>query len=300
MSLLSRLFGTGRRSVTAPSREEASPTPAAQVADAAKDPWFWVHYDEVPQIVLPRVPAECRESGRTILDFGCGDGLITFGIASKVEAQVIGIDLTRAFVSVQDFAESNLGSRTLPSNLSFQQVHLGQPLPFADDCIDLIHSWSTFEHVADVKGVLAELHRIAKPGGALFIQIDPLFYGPYGSHLKRLIDEPWAHLLYSEEQYLAMVASATDHVPPQEQDGTYRKNSFEDLKLYLLAEYRSLNRITADELLELVAASGFEILSTTLIKADESPDPRLLERYPLGLLMTSQIVLVAKKPKCRH
>ena len=271
--------------------------PLAGRTDRSQDPWFWSHYDDVPNIVLSIVPPEFVQEGRAIVDFGCGDGIEALGMASRVGAQVNGVDLHATFNHLPEYARKNLGSGALPSNLSFVQTQIGKPLPFRERSVDLVYSWSVFEHIADVRGVLAEMHRISKPGGALFIQIEPLFYGPFGSHLLRLVEEPWAHLLYGEEEFERMVASARDNVPLSEKDTLYRHNAFEDVKRHLLSEYRTLNRIRAEELLAEVADAGFEIVSSRMIRAEGVvPSPALLEKYPLDLLMTNQIVVLAKRP----
>lgn len=200
------------------------------------------------------------------------------------------------FLHLPDLAQKNLGTPVLPSNLAFRQTRLGEPLPLADASVDLVYSWSVFEHVADVPGALAELARITKPGAVLFIQVEPLFYGPYGSHLQRLVDEPWAHLRLGEEEFLRRAAAAQDEVPEHEKDTLYRDHSFEELKRYLLGEYRSLNRITAEDLIRSVSATGFEIAVPRLIEAEGVvPDAGLLERFPRELLLTNQIVLTARR-----
>lgn len=237
------------------------------------------------------------ERGKAIVDFGCGDGVASLGMASRVEADVRGVDLYATFNHLPEYARSNLGSAALPENLSFVQTELGKPLPFGDRSVDLVYSWSVFEHVADVRGVLSDIYRISKPGATLFVQVEPLFHGPFGSHLQRLVDEPWAHLLHGEEEFLRRAAAAHDNVPLAEQDTLYRDHSFEDLKHHLLDEYRSLNRITAQDLLAEVRVAGFEITSTRLIEPEGvTPPSSLLERYPLDLLMTNQIVILARRP----
>ncbi len=57
-----------------------------------------------------------------------------------------------------------------------------------------------------------ELHRVLAQDGILFIQIEPLYQSPFGSHLLRLIPEPWAHLKMSKDAYLERAWSAADHV----------------------------------------------------------------------------------------
>jgi ubiquinone/menaquinone biosynthesis C-methylase UbiE len=260
------------------------------------DPWFWSHYDDVAAIVLSIVSNESLAAGRRIVDFGCGDGIAALGVASRIEGVVTGIDLHRTFARLPEYIAKNLGDRPIPANLRFLQNELGKALPLGDSTVDLVYSWSVFEHLADVPGVLAELYRILKPRGTLFIQIEPLYYSPFGSHLQRLVAQPWAHLLFTEDEYLRMATSASDCVTEEEQDTLYRTNQFEDVKRYLVGEYKSLNRITAEELIAMVTCAGFEISMQRLLKAEGLvPDPRLLSRYSEDLLMTNQVVLMARK-----
>jgi ubiquinone/menaquinone biosynthesis C-methylase UbiE len=297
MTFLTRLLG--RRSTAM----AAVPGPIARSPPAPQrdwDPWFRSHYQGAAAIVLDLVPADCLAKGRIAVDFGCGDGATTLGVASRVQAEVIGLDLYLTFLHLPDLAQRNLGVRELPPNLAFRQNRLGEPLPLAEASVDLVYSWSVFEHVADVPGVLAELARITKPGGLLLIQVEPLFYGPYGSHLQRLVDEPWAHLRLGEDEFLRRAAAARDEVPEHEKDTLYRDHSFEELKRYLLGEYRSLNRITADELIRSVSAAGFDIADTRLIEPEGvEPDASLLQQYPRELLLTNQIVLTARRSRTR-
>jgi len=258
------------------------------------DPWFWSHFETAAGIVVSLVPAGCVARGRTVVDFGCGDGATALGVASRVEAAVIGVDLYRSFDRLPEFVGRNLGAKELPPNLSFRQNELGRPLPFESGSVDLVYSWSVFEHVADARGILSELHRICRRGAHLFIQIEPLFYSPYGSHLRRLVDEPWAHLVKTEEAYLARAASARDEVPLEEQDLLYRTNEFEKLKHYLIAEFRNLNRITAQGLLDAISQAGFEVEWKKLMSTDLEPPQALARLYPIDLLKNDQVVVLAR------
>ncbi|HXS52830.1 MAG TPA: class I SAM-dependent methyltransferase [Usitatibacter sp.] len=288
---LSRLFLHAIGKPPAPIGFEARD---ATFRDAANDPWFWSHYRDAAGIVLSLVPASCFAKDNTVVDFGCGDGATSLGIASRVAARVVGVDLHTSYSSLPDMARRNLRMERLPANLAFEQVAPGAPLPFRDGAVDLVYSWSVFEHLADVDGTLAEMSRIVRSGGRMFIQIEPLYHGPFGSHLQRLVREPWAHLLHDEEEFLRMAASAHDRVAENEKDVLYRTHAFEDVKRHLLKEYRSLNRITGDRLLARVSSAGFRIEESRLIQVENlRPDPRLLEKYPLETLLTNQVVLTA-------
>ena len=258
------------------------------------DPWFWSHYDTAAGIVVSLVPPACLQRGRAIVDFGCGDGATALGVASRVEAAVIGVDLYRSFDRLSGFVATNLGAKELPPNLSFRQNELGEPLPFEGGSVDLAYSWSVFEHVADARGILSELHRICRRGAHLFIQIEPLFYSPFGSHLRRLVDEPWAHLMEPEEAYLARAACARDEVPLEEQDVLYRTHEFEALKRNLITEFRNLNRITAQGLVEAISHAGFEVEWKKLMSTDLEPPQALARLYPIDLLKNDQVVVLAR------
>lgn len=76
-------------------------------------------------------------------------------------------------------------------------------LPFPDARFDLAVSAAAFEHFLDVPSVVAELHRVLRPGGLAWVSIH-LFTSPSGGHnlrfteipLRRVPDgvDPWDHL----------------------------------------------------------------------------------------------------------
>ena len=288
--MLSRWIGRrAKYPAAAPAIDVRTPRPE-------DDPWFWSHFKTVADIVLAEVPRHCTLGGCRILDFGCGDGAASLGVALQVGAEVAGVDLARSFDHLPALAKKNLYLEQLPANLSFHEVLPDRPLPFADGFADLVYSWSVFEHVADARASLVEIARVTKPGGYLFTQIDPLFYSPYGSHLWRLVREPWAHLRLTNDELTALASAAPNDIPASEQDVLYRTNTFDDVKRYLLKEYSRLNRITADQLCELVSGAGFRLCNKKLTFADEQvPDELLAKGYSKEQLMTQQIVLLARR-----
>jgi ubiquinone/menaquinone biosynthesis C-methylase UbiE len=293
--MLSKLFRwKGKHDAHRNGRAGRAPVPCPNGTE--HDPWFWSHYRNAAGIVLSLVPKDYFRKGRTVLDFGCGDGATTLGVAHGVEASIVGVDLFKTYLRLPELAKHNLGIEELPGNIAFVQNTLGAPFPFTADSVDLIFSWSVFEHLADVKGTLSEFSRITRPGGAIFIQIEPLYFSPFGSHLQRLVKEPWAHLIHDEDEFAGMVQSATDNVPEGEKDMLYRTHEFDEVKRHLLGEYRKLNRITADQLVAQVNEAGFSIKDERRIRVEGYvPTTDLLAKHPPELLMTDQIVLLAVK-----
>jgi ubiquinone/menaquinone biosynthesis C-methylase UbiE len=47
---------------------------------------------------------------------------------------------------------------------------VGETLPFADDSFDLVTTFQTLEHVADVDACLREMVRVLRPGGVLYLR----------------------------------------------------------------------------------------------------------------------------------
>jgi hypothetical protein len=65
--------------------------------------------------------------------------------------------------------------------------------------VDVVITWSVFEHVSNVPELLAEIRRVLVNDGLLFIQIWPLFFSEHGSHLWPWFDEPFPHLRLEDE-----------------------------------------------------------------------------------------------------
>jgi SAM-dependent methyltransferase len=54
-------------------------------------------------------------------------------------------------------------------------VRPGEPLPLADDSFDAVICFNTLEHIYDAVPVLAELHRVVRPGGAVHVIVPFMF-----------------------------------------------------------------------------------------------------------------------------
>lgn len=75
----------------------------------------------------------------------------------------------------------------LPAGLTISSVNIdpgiepthivqpGQPLPFADNSFDAVICLNTLEHIYDSAAVVAELHRVLRPGGALHVTVPFMF-----------------------------------------------------------------------------------------------------------------------------
>lgn len=260
------------------------------------DPWFYSHYVYAAKVVTSHLSRYLDLGKSFLFDLGCGDGLMTLGVSRSVVGGVTGLDVTEAFNGLRQKAEHTLKLTDFPVTLRFLKINPTKPLPFADNHFDGGYSWSVFEHITDVDFALAEVYRVLRPNGVFFLQIEPFYSSPFGSHLQRLIDEPWAHLLSDEKSYLQRIKTAKDTVSDLEKDIMYRENEFELVKNYLIAEYKTLNKMTVNQLLTKVLKAGFHILSieTTQVLQLDIP-PALLAQYSEYDLLTNEIRLVISK-----
>ena len=126
-------------------------------------------------------------SGRTVVDFGCGDGLEAVELARRGAKRVYGIDTNTACLDMARWQANHAGVS--------HAIELSTETP-ANVFADLAISVDSFEHYADPAAVLRLLHGLLRTGGVLLVSFGPPWRHPYGGHLFSVY--PWAHLLFSE------------------------------------------------------------------------------------------------------
>lgn len=124
--------------------------------------------------------------GKTVIDFGCGEGDDAIALAKNDASRVIGIDIRE---SVLQRAREKARREGVESICQF--------CTDSNEKADAIVSIDSFEHFADPAAILQTMARLLKPGGALYASFGPTWYHPLGGHLFSVF--PWAHLLFSEK-----------------------------------------------------------------------------------------------------
>jgi SAM-dependent methyltransferase len=170
----------------------------------------------------------------------------------------------------------------MPPNLHFHRVRPGRSHDPADR-FDLIYSSSAMAHISqdDLRAALTALRRALKPGGILVTRISALFYSAAGSRCFHLVPECWAHLMLDSatfERKLAEAAGGADSLASA------------------LRVYRTLNRLTAPGLVDLLGDCGFDILSDERVRESRPVPATLLASHREDVLRTSSITLVAQRP----
>jgi SAM-dependent methyltransferase len=116
----------------------------------------WAGRDERVFIHLPleREVLGGLGTGARILDLGCGDGSHMALLESG--GIVVGVDVSLPYLrQARRFGHVAAGA--------------GEHLPFGEGAFDLVYTSHVLHHALDHRRVLAEIHRVLKPGGVVFL-----------------------------------------------------------------------------------------------------------------------------------
>jgi len=186
--------------------------------------------------------------GKDVLVFGAGIGNEVLWAARHEAASVVAIDLHEARLAPLELAMRELGVSYDAYEFRQQSVH---ETALTGETYDLIVSNGVFEHVFDLKGVLASFRPLLRPGGRVAIFADSLWYSSIGGHINR---EPWEHLWRPPDELQALLPV-----------GRWR--------VYC----DQLNRMTVVDFLEAVRSVGMLVMQLKLGRDKSLRDlPRLL------------------------
>lgn len=100
--------------------------------------------------------------GKTVLDVGCGGGILSESMAMK-GAQVTGIDLGEKALKVAQLHSLESGAEVSYRLVSVEELAAEQPEGF-----DVVTCLEMLEHVPDPASVVHACARLVKPGGHVF------------------------------------------------------------------------------------------------------------------------------------
>jgi len=113
---------------------------------------------------LPRLVDVSTYQGKSLLEVGCGAGidLVRFARAGAV---VTGIDLSTTAI---ELARKNIEQNGLKADL---WVMNGESMQFPDNSFDVVYAHGVLQYTADVEKMVAEIHRVVKPGGEVVVMV---------------------------------------------------------------------------------------------------------------------------------
>ena len=135
-------------------------------------------------------------TGKDVLDFGCGDGPLSFFLAKEKRPQrILGVDINASGI---ERARASLAKSGVNESVDIDFV-LGETdqLPVPDESFDTLVAFDCLEHVMSPASILNDWYRVLRPGGRCLIEWFP-YKGPWGPHMAALIPIPWAHVFFGE------------------------------------------------------------------------------------------------------
>lgn len=114
-------------------------------------------------------------AGLCLLNVGCGTGGFTV-IARRAGARAVGVDAEAAAVEICRL-------KALREGGGAAALGAVEALPFRDGSFDIVYCFSTLEHVASVPAAVREMVRVARPGGAVYVNA-PNALACYEGHYK--------------------------------------------------------------------------------------------------------------------
>ena len=194
--------------------------------------------------------------GKDVLDFGCGEGPLSLYLARICQPKsILGVDIDAHAIERANLALTRLGDAAVSFKLSDTDR-----LPAADNSMDTILAFDCMEHVMQPENILAEWHRVLRPGGKVLIEWYP-FKGPYGPHMTAMIPIPWAHVLFGEKalfETAARLYDQPDYIPNRwdlDERGEKKPNKWATSSTFREQGY--LNEMTIPQFNAMTAAAGF-------------------------------------------
>jgi SAM-dependent methyltransferase len=137
----------------------------------------------------------------------------------------------------------------------------GTRMGFASESFDAAMSRSAMEHIKPVGQVLAEMVRVVRRGGLIYLGIDPFFW-VRGCHKRGVVDVPWAHARLTLDEYQRLVTELEG-----EDTAAKRRQRLETLNRFTVATWR-----------ETVSALPCDVLDWK--ETTSEIGQRLLEQFP--------------------
>ena len=174
---------------------------------------FRVHRAEIEGAVSVLANADVRLTpDMHVLDVGGGQGMHV-GFLSALVNRVFCADVIDysslyggEFLKLLDEKHRRHNVEFHLDRVAFHQTD-AMSLLYRHDLFDCVLSINSFEHIPDPGKALAEMIRVTRPGGCIYISTDPIWTADTGSHFFHRVPEPWAHLLLDDKKYTARMRS---------------------------------------------------------------------------------------------
>jgi 2-polyprenyl-6-hydroxyphenyl methylase / 3-demethylubiquinone-9 3-methyltransferase len=117
---------------------------------------------EINPLRLEWINARAALSGKSVVDIGCGGGILAESMAQK-GARVTGIDLSEKALKVADLHGMDSGVQVRYEKIAAEDLAAREPAQF-----DVVTCMEMLEHVPDPASIVRACATLVKPGGHVF------------------------------------------------------------------------------------------------------------------------------------
>ena len=124
----------------------------------------WLLFGPSHRAIVTRLRARCGDRPTAILDVGCGTGVFAGRIAAALpRATIWGLDLVAGMLAGGQERWQTLHDQAMPVQGDSER------LPFPAASFDVVTCANSFHHYPRQDWAVAEMYRVLKPGGRLFL-----------------------------------------------------------------------------------------------------------------------------------
>jgi SAM-dependent methyltransferase len=212
-----------------------------------------------------RATADIDIRQSTILVQGTGTGWDVIGWASLKPKRIIATDL---YASPEIWGEISAYCRkTFGTPVEFHEAPMEDHSFLEDGSVDICVSDAVFEHIKNFPGMLAETFRLLRPGGFIYAQYGPLWFGAGGDHYSGRggLQTVFNHLTLDAAAYREYFYGNLRKEEDWQAGGRYY-----ELDLF--------SRLTTRQYLDYFRAAGFDVRWLILFVSEQSVEYRA--RFP--------------------
>jgi arsenite methyltransferase len=183
-------------------------------------------------------------TGETLLDVGCGNGLIAFGALERGAGEVVFADISRPLL---DDCRQLAEAAGLLDRCRFVEAPATDLAPIADESVDVVTTRSVLIYVEDKERAFHEFHRVLRPGGRISL-FEPI--NRFGTEENR---RTWGYALDGARELMNKLNDVYDRFQPPTDDPML---DFDERDLLALAEDAGFFPITLDYRAEIEPPEG--------------------------------------------
>jgi arsenite methyltransferase len=161
--------------------------------------------------------------GETLLDVGCGNGLIAFGALERGAGEVVFADISRALLDDCRQLAEDAGMLDRCRFLEAPATDLG---PIADESVDVVTTRSVLIYVEEKERAFREFHRVLRPGGRISL-FEPI--NRFGMEERQ---RTWGYEIDGARELMAKLNAVYDRIQPADDPMV----DFDERDLIALAE----------------------------------------------------------------